>query len=218
MQFNTFLKESTKTSRAERKSTVAKSLRLNGCNLYSNGLKAPTSLITSVHTSKSVFSPLNLRAPTWEETEGAMQRIRNLYSQILSMRFLRQSSCEPTPNLPVSHAGESWNNTSQGNARREKRLGSKPFWFTLHSEKIASKHPKQNNRGGFVLALHSNAIQKTTVYSRAASLSLRFNLGTHTCEKSSIHPQRWMYVCIVAQRDTLQLLPLLPTTTFFFFF
>lgn len=147
-----------------------------------------------MHLSLCALSPLNLQAPTWAGMEGAMQRIRNLYSQIPGMRLLCQSYSKQSANLLVSNTGESWNNTSQGNTQREKDLGSKSFWLPSFLKKITSKRPKLNYRRGFVFVLHSNAIQKTTVYSWAASLSCRFNLGTHTCEKSSIHPQRWMYV------------------------
>lgn len=55
----------------------------------------------------------NLRRP---ETEEAMQRIRNQHSQIPDTGFFCQSHSRQSPSLLVSRAGESWNNTSQGDA------------------------------------------------------------------------------------------------------
>ena len=87
-------------------------------------LKHPQALsLQSICLSICVFPPHNLHVPTSDvpETEGVMQRIRNWYPPNPRHRVLLPIS-QQAVSLPP--AGESWNNTSQGDAQRERDLES----------------------------------------------------------------------------------------------
>lgn len=113
-----------------KKCGVSKCLRLNGWNNIMV-LKHPRSLsLWSICLSACVYVCICSRAfqhSTYmfqpETSREVTPRIRNLHSQIPNTEF--QRSCKRGgAGLLMSRAGESWNNSRQGSARRGEDAGA----------------------------------------------------------------------------------------------
>lgn len=117
------------------------------------GLKTSIGLITPVHMSQHTLvyttppTCSNLRRP---ETEEAMQRISNWYSQIPDTGSFHQSHSKQSSSLPVSHAGESWNNTSQDDAWGEKASWIGVSLIPTPKKGLLSKRPEHEKKKVFV--------------------------------------------------------------------
>lgn len=129
-----------------KKCEVSKCLRLNGWNNIVV-LKHPQSLSrSSICLSTQVCLLVCFQHSTYmfqpETSRGVTRRIRNLHSQIPNAGFWRSG-------LLMSHARESWNNTRQGSAWRERMLersSSDP-----HPEKkIRSTVSRETSWRGFI--------------------------------------------------------------------
>lgn len=145
-----------------------------------------------------VFTPLHLHVPTWD-VQRRRKPCRGLGIGIPKSQTWGSSTnhAAGSAGLLVSHAGESWNNTSQDDAWRERDLGA-AFSLILTPKRLLAKRPewkkkKRKNIWGWVV-FTKDCVSETNVYSRAFPLSRRFNFRAHTRGKSSIRPQRWIYI------------------------
>lgn len=139
---------------------------------------------------------------TSRETEGAVPRIRNLV-------FPNPRHRVP-PALAQQATLASWwamlgnPGTILVKAMPEGRGILERSFSDPHPKKIASKSPgrkRKKNKTVFT----KDCISEAGVYSRACLLSRRFNFRAHTRGKSSIRPQRWIYIYTGARRTAAQL-------------
>lgn len=159
---------------------------------------------------------------TSRKTEGAVPRIRNLVFPNPRHRAPQALAQQATLASWWAMLGNP--DTILVKAMPEGRgILEWSFSDPLFSKKIASKSPERKER----IAFTKDCISEAGVYSRARSLSRQFNFGAHTRRKSSIRPQRWIYIYTGARRNTAQLshrcqqehfsFPSLPPTYFLMF-